>query len=187
MKTLRLLTFAAVLLALFSACKEDTSAGLNDDGSLCGVFAVSDSTWVAFSRGNLQYQPSSATWRFAESQLDYVGSANAAISHANSGWIDLFGWGTSGWNSGAEAYEPYSFSWDYLDYLRNVDLTGSYAEADWGWHNAISNGGNQTHMWRTLTATEWQYLINRSGKPSQYFGQEYTVTNAMEILDLIQI
>ena len=30
-------------------------------------------------------------------------------------------------------------------------------------------------------------LINRSGKPSQDFGQEHTVTNAMEILDLIQI
>lgn len=30
-------------------------------------------------------------------------------------------------------------------------------------------------------------LINRSGKPSQDFGQEYTVINAMEILDLIQI
>ena len=30
-------------------------------------------------------------------------------------------------------------------------------------------------------------LINRSGNPSQDFGQEYTVTNAMEILDLIQI
>lgn len=30
-------------------------------------------------------------------------------------------------------------------------------------------------------------LINRSVKPSQDFGQEYTVINAMEILDLIQI
>ena len=30
-------------------------------------------------------------------------------------------------------------------------------------------------------------LINRSGKLSQDFGQEYTVINAMEILDLIQI
>ena len=30
-------------------------------------------------------------------------------------------------------------------------------------------------------------LINRSSNPSQDFGQEYTVTNAMEILDLIQI
>ena len=30
-------------------------------------------------------------------------------------------------------------------------------------------------------------LINRSGKPSEDFGQEYTVINTMEILDLIQI
>ena len=141
-----------------------SEGGFDQNGASNALFSVSASKKVHFSKGNLQYQATTDTWRFAESQLDYVGSANAAISHANSGWIDLFGWGTSGWNSGAEAYEPYSFSWDYLDYLRNVDLTGSYAEADWGWHNAISNGGNQTHMWRTLTATEWQYLINRSGK-----------------------
>jgi putative hydrolase of the HAD superfamily len=30
-------------------------------------------------------------------------------------------------------------------------------------------------------------LINRSGGPAKDFGQEYTVKNAMEILDLIQL
>ena len=141
-----------------------SQGGFDANGASNALFSVSASKKVHFSRGNLQYKASTGTWRFAESQLDYVGSANAAISPTNSGWIDLFGYGTSGWNSGAEAYEPYSFSWNFQDYLRNVDLTGSYAEADWGWHNAISNGGNQAHMWRTMTATEWQYLIGRSGK-----------------------
>ena len=36
------------------------------------------------------------------------------------------------------------------------DQTG---QADWG-YNAISNGGNQTHQWRTLTKVEWVYVFN---------------------------
>ena len=174
MKTLRLLTFAAVLLALFSACKEDTSAGLNDDGSLCGVFAVSDSTWVAFSRGNLQYQPSSATWRFAESQKETLGRDNENISSSYTGWIDLFGWGTSGWGSGAEAYMPYSTSTLSTNYMPGGDtsanLTGIYANADWGQYNPIENGGKTPGRWRTLSKDEWTYLLNQRQGASQKYG-----------------
>ena len=36
------------------------------------------------------------------------------------------------------------------------DYTGM---ADWG-YNAISNGGNTEHQWRTLTNTEWVYVLN---------------------------
>jgi hypothetical protein len=38
-------------------------------------------------------------------------------------------------------------------------LTGSYANADWGVFNAISNGGNSPESWRTLTYDEWNYLL----------------------------
>ena len=31
---------------------------------------------------------------------------------------------------------------------------------DWGVYNTISNGGNKTDVWRTLTKDEWNYLIN---------------------------
>ena len=75
------------------------------------------------------------TWRFAEHQWDMVGmgygltdetdfnyiggtilnSDNRLVSSTYNGWIDLFGWGTSGWNSGAKAYEPWSTSTDYAD------------------------------------------------------------------------
>ena len=43
---------------------------------------------------------------------------------------------------------------------RIVDLTGDYALADWGVHNAIRNGGNQPGQWRTLTISEWVYVFN---------------------------
>ena len=131
-------------------------------GSKGGLFSVSEGHQVRFSQGNLQYQASSNTWRFAEHQYDYVGADNSNISSTYSGWIDLFGWGTSGWNSGANCYQPWSTSTSYSDYYPGGSytngLTGAYAEADWAWHNAISNGGNAVQQWRTLTEDEWCYL-----------------------------
>ena len=134
------------------------------DGALPGAFSVSATQQVHFSQGNLQYQASTNTWRFAEHQYDYVGNANSNISSTYSGWIDLFGWGTSGWNSGAVCYQPWSSSTSSSDYYpggaNTNGLTGAYKEADWAWHNAISNGGIATHQWRTLTQSEWDYLLD---------------------------
>ena len=164
MKTLRLIAASAALLMMVCACTGDESAGLNDDGSLCGMFSVSDSTKVVFSRGNLQYQPSSATWRFAESQRETLGRDNESISESYTGWIDLFAWGTSGWNSGADAYMPYSIATKDSMYWPGGDssanMSGVYTNADWGQFNAIENGGNAPGQWRTLTKDEWAYLID---------------------------
>ena len=65
------------------------------EGSLPGLFTINaDGDQVHFSQGNLQYQASTNTWRFAEHQYDYVGADNANISATYTGWIDLFVWGT---------------------------------------------------------------------------------------------
>ncbi|MBP5371745.1 MAG: hypothetical protein J6Y55_07475 [Bacteroidales bacterium] len=144
-------------------------------GTIEFAFSVSADKKVYFSQGNLQYQASTGTWRFAEHQYDIIGSDNSNISSSYSGWIDLFGWGTSGWNSGANAYQPYSTSTSYSDYYPGGDytnnLTGSYANADWGVYNKISNGGNQAGLWRTLTDDEWQYLISGRAQASRLMGQ----------------
>lgn len=146
----------------------------SDYGVLPGAFSVSATQQVHFSQGNLQYRASTNTWRFAEHQYDYVGSANSNISSTYSGWIDLFGWGTSGWNSGAVCYQPWSTSTTYSDYYPGGSytngLTGAYAEADWAWHNAISNGGNAAHQWRTLTESEWEYLLRSRTNASSKCG-----------------
>ncbi|MBQ9473387.1 MAG: hypothetical protein IJU81_03120, partial [Bacteroidales bacterium] len=135
-------------------------------GALSGEFSVASGRTVHFSQGNLQYQASTGTWRFATNQWDYIGSANSNISSSYSGWIDLFGWGTSGWNSGNVYYQPYSSAdYDASNYgeqygpVGSYSLTGTYANADWGVYNAISNGGNAAGMWRTLTDDEWNYLL----------------------------
>ena len=93
-------------------CGEDTpSAGI-------GAFSVSADKQVTFSKGNLQYHPANNKWRFAESQLDYIGATNSNCSSTYNGWLDLFGWSTSATNFGI------STSTDYNDY------SGSFV--DWG-------------------------------------------------------
>ncbi|MBR1517104.1 MAG: hypothetical protein IJ620_03050 [Bacteroidales bacterium] len=141
-----------------------SSTDVYTDGKLPGLFSVAEGKQVYFSKGNLQYQASTSTWRFATEQYTYIGADNENIGANYTGWIDLFAWGTSGWQgSGAAGYMPYSFSTETEDFLiggaSNNDLVGEYANADWGVYNAISNGGNQAGMWRTLTAEEWTYIF----------------------------
>ena len=114
------------------------------DGALPGYFTINTSKQkVQFSRGNLQYQPSTVTWQFAVNQYEVVGDGNANISSTYDGWIDLFGWGTGN--------NPTKTSTSKCDYSSFVD---------WG-INAISNGGNTENMWRTLSANEWTYITGQ--------------------------
>ena len=144
-----------------------------EDEVLYGKFTVNASgDQVLFSQGNLQYQASTNTWRFAENQWDTIGAGNQAISDTNEGWIDLFGWATSGWDGGtAINYQPWAtFNTPTTAYDQDLNyygygpdwthITGTNANYDWGVYNAISNGGNQAGLWRTLTKDEWKYIIN---------------------------
>ena len=162
---------AAVMIMTVGCQKEDIAPIIPDtpslpDGALPGLFSVSETQQVHFSKGNLQYQASTNTWRFAEHQYDYVGtqtsdgfgyyggnvsgSDNRYISSTYSGWIDLFGWGT-----GSNPTLSSSYSEDYGTFV------------DWG-SNPISNGGNTANRWRTLTQAEWEYLLNtRPGASSK--------------------
>ena len=117
-----------------------------------GTFSVSATKQVTFSKGNLQYQASTNTWRFAEHQYDYIGEANKNISATYSGWIDLFGWGTGN--------APTKSSTSTSDY-------GTFI--DWG-QNAISNGGNEAGLWRTLSKDEWVYLFHGRANYDKRFG-----------------
>ena len=135
------------------------------EGALPGLFTINENgDQVRFSKGNLQYQASTDTWRFAERQDRFVGDAthgnvfengvksnNALISNTYTGWIDLFGWGTGN--------NPTLHTTNYSTYSTFVD---------WG-QNTISNGGNQSNTWRTLTKDEWDYLFNdRTNATAKY-------------------
>ena len=106
-----------------------------------GVFSVGEHKKIMFSKGNLQYQASTKTWRFADNQWDYIGNANINISYNYSGWIDLFGWGTGNNPS------------------NNSSILGDYGFFyDWG-NNIIPNSGNSTNHWYTLSKGEWDFVF----------------------------
>lgn len=137
-------------------------------GMLNGVFSVSSTNKVCFSQGNLQYQASTNTWRFAANQYSIVGNAagNTSPSATQSAWIDLFGWGTSGFNG----KHPYNTSTNSSDYGTSGNGNISGTNYDWGVYNPISNGGNQSGMWHTLTQSEWYYLLFSRTNASDKYG-----------------
>lgn len=128
---------------------------------------------VFIAPGNLQYQASTKTWRFAEHQWDYVGfgtdnatagtvyvgstkSTNENIGETYDGWIDLFGFGTTG----CSIY-PYMTSINENDYP-NVSLSlEENFNYDWGRYCEISNDNYKDKKWHTITPEEWVYLHNR--------------------------
>ena len=120
-------------------------------------FSVSETQKVTFSPGNLQYHPVNNEWRFAPSQLDYIGDANSNCSSTYNGWLDLFGWSTSSTNFGVSTSTS------------NSDYSGSFV--DWG-TNKIGNDAPNT--WHTLTYAEWNYLLN-------------TRTNADDLVGVAQV
>ena len=104
-----------------------------------GKFSVSTTQQIAFSSGNLQYHPLNNQWRFAESQIDCVGEANANISPTYDGWVNLFCWGTGD--------EPTRIVTNNNAYLNFVD---------WG-TNSI--GTDTANTWRTMSADELRYIL----------------------------
>lgn len=113
------------------------------------VFSISPNMKVKFAFGNLQYQASTKTWRFAEHQWDVIGNANKNISPNYSGWIDLFGWGTG--------KNPTNKSQDNSDYKYDLDIF--FVDIDWGYKNNISNGGKKT--WFSLSKDNWEYVLDK--------------------------
>lgn len=161
-----------------------SGSGNAPEGAINGKFSVNENgDQVFFSQGNLQYIGSAgngdenntgAYWKFAENQWEYLGDNGQGGSSKNVD-RDLFGWGTSGYHNPYDNfntnYQPWCTSgatnvgeYNKTGYgpsinMPDPNLTGTSAEYDWGVHNAIINGGNTTHTWRTLTIDEWEYVF----------------------------
>ena len=140
---------------------------------------------VYFSRGNLQYQPSSNTWQFAAHQFDVIdktmGEHQTSIYVADgTNWIDLFGWGTANQNK-QDIDWPYMYyhPWNTEDQagvnpdhnLYGYGPSYGYSQpqweslsvangTDWG-VNPILNGGNEIGQWRSLNADELHQLLDK--------------------------
>ncbi len=174
---------------------ENYKKGTSDDEELEGaipnaVFNVSKKKKVIFSQGNLQFRAmgehetlegkAKGVWRFAECQYEVIGDKNRYVAADYKSWIDLFSWGTSGWQ-GREPWSTPDLSKDRDSFSRSIYFGSRYKEknenedyyldgnagydmtdcenGDWGMFNAIANGGDEPGLWRTLTSKEWAYLF----------------------------
>ena len=100
-----------------------------------GVFSIdNEGHKVTFAPGNLQFQASTGSYRFADEQYEIIGQGNENISQHYDGWIDLFGWGTGNC--------PYKTSDKDEDYSNFRD-----------WCEHVPGG------WRCLSGKEWEYII----------------------------
>lgn len=143
-----------------------------------GPFSVSATQQVYFSPGNLWATTndlgSTWTWSFAEHQYDKIGNATAnsnitttsGVVDAN-GSVDLFGWSTSSTYFGIlNSSNPADFSGDFVDWATN----------------AITNGGNPSTPWRTLSKDEWSFIF---GSSPQRGSNRYAFANIHNIPGLI--
>lgn len=111
---------------------QQSSAVLQSDGlsvRLCkqgSQFSVSATQKINFAPANLQYHCTQHVWRFAENSYDIIGADNANIDDNYNGWIDLFGYGTSGVN-----YSPTLHTTNNADYCQ-TNLNGTVN--DWGYN-----------------------------------------------------
>ena len=151
-----------------------------------GVFTVAEGKTVAFAAGNLQYNAAQGshycadgsvqqgTWRFAEHQYDYIGDVNSNISQSYDGWIDLFGWGTSGYNNtandpSAQRYQPWekatsSVSTVPIDSVLNCETVEITGECEWEYtqyadatYNMYGYGPSENMTDKNLTGTSANY------------------------------
>ena len=131
-----------------------------------GVFSVAEGKTISFAPGNLQFNAvqgshlradgttDKGTWRFAENQWDYVGEANnEKIAENYDGWMDLFGWGTSGYDNTANDpmavfYQPWSTNKKSLanipkDSTLNCDSYEITGECEWEYTYFTSSEENK--------------------------------------------
>ena len=128
-------------------------------GNPAPVFTIFNNKKVMFAPGNLQYSAAWKEWRFAQHQYTVIGADNKYISATNYDYIDLFGWGTSGYN---DCY-PYLSEEDDSKYgLANVDIEGT--EYDWGIFNSanITNSPNKEYKWFTLSSVDWNTILEKN-------------------------
>ena len=147
-----------------SGIKTTCTVNVLPAGALAGVFSVSATKKVQFSKGNLQatWDGTSWTWAFAEHQWDYIGDAEGNTKITNSApfvagysgsstTVDLFGWvGASSTWTGVNQYGITSS--DATSATDGYGITTENLKADWG--------TNMGTGWRTLTKDEWVYLFN---------------------------
>ena len=139
------------------------------EGALPGIYSVSPSKKVYFSRGNMLYNEDgyAGSAKFADHQWDFVGDATQGTVYYNGvksdnnkanrgygGWIDLHEWGGNmGQNSAKYTYSTF------------------FGYKEWGYWSFENGGYPEQELWRTLTSEEWYYLFEQRKNAAKLRGQ----------------
>lgn len=184
----KLLFILALLLTM-------VTQGAWASGELNGVFSVSSTKKVCFSKGNLQAKTTnkgtSWSWAFATNQYDYIGGRTSGGSQTQTGnnyingngttsanaTVDLFGWvgaSSTTWSGntmtkGNAAMNGISNSTADPSTTNDYgNVTSEALKSDWG---TLMGSG-----WHTLTKNEWNYLFNtRKVNGGTGSGKSYTL------------
>jgi hypothetical protein len=135
--------------------KASTSMAMPTKDVTARYLSICNGRRLVFSHGNLQYHPKNQEWRFAESQLDYIGWENTMGNFTDpsyGGWLDLFGWSSENSKFGISADKSNYSGGEFVD---------------WG-NNTIS--GYAPNTWRTMTKDEWEYLVFNRDNASSLHG-----------------
>ena len=123
---------------------------------LAGVFSVSDSKKVKFSKGNLRY--ASGTWSFFNNQYDYY------TNYSADAW-DKFGWSTSATTYGMNTSKTYgTYSGDFVDWGATMG-TGWFtlSSAEWTYlfntRSASTVGGTENGRYAKAKVNDVQGVI----------------------------
>ena len=148
-----------------------------------GVFSIAEGKYALIAPGNLEYQASTGTfrfvrpgwWRWGGKGRD-VGGGNVYADNRDTqeNWIDLFGWGASGWHDSSDSewshYQPWDASQETITGNNNKygygpnpngsdpSLVGANARGDWGVYNTV--GLDAPGTWRLMTKDEVVYVVS---------------------------
>lgn len=125
---------------------------------------------VAFALGNLQYRASDGKWRFAEHQYDVLRDGGGQTTplpqrETQADWIDLFNYGSTGYNNGQVAYQPWNADTNQ-NHFYNGDTVGTTADFSYPYNQQEgTNYRTLTGGLTGMTEGEWYYIIgNRQGE-----------------------
>lgn len=127
-----------------------TLGSLVPDVSNLRAFTINSSgDQVYFSHSNLRYNLTTNEWSFSAHQYDYLGKTQGT----SGGQVDLFSWGQT-----TEITNHTKFK--YKDATLTVPNANDPEGGEWG----VAANSIDAYTWRTLTQSEWDYVLKqRSG------------------------
>lgn len=140
--------------------------------TLTGRFSVGDGKQIIFASGNLRYNAGKDVWALSNNQYDTRDRLNLKASSSYDGWIDLFGYATSGGTgTNPAAPSPWETSKASADYRISSDITTTIAGTGYDWltENQPVNGNGAS--WRLISKDEWTYLLNNRTDANLLQGQ----------------